>query len=68
MLTTNYHEIWKEYGYRSQSTFLKNFHRVFNMSPDEFIKKYKTTQPHKEPFPNELYLHLKELVAQYTID
>lgn len=68
MLTSNYNDKWKEYGYRSHSTFLKNFHRVFNMSPDEFIKKYKTTQPYKESFPNELYLHLKELATQYAID
>lgn len=35
------HNLWREYGYKSYDLYLKNFKTVFNVSPKDFITRYK---------------------------
>lgn len=59
-------DLWKKYGYKSYSTYLKNFKYLFDASPTEFIKKYKQKKVRGNKVSPDIYKivldHLYQLV------
>jgi AraC-like DNA-binding protein len=64
--SNNHKDIWKSYGYKSYSTYLKNFQRVFSISPEAFIDNHKGTTAKNIGFPSELYSYLKNLAKHFS--
>ncbi|WP_436861684.1 helix-turn-helix domain-containing protein [Staphylococcus caeli] len=55
-------DIWKDYGYISYATYLKNFQTIFSMTPESFVRKNKHFKKHDVLISDDLYLYLKELI------
>lgn len=54
-------DLWRNYGYKSYSTFSKNFKSVFMKSPEQFLEDYKTPDV-KESYDFKLnFDYLKQL-------
>ncbi|MCS4486863.1 helix-turn-helix transcriptional regulator [Staphylococcus americanisciuri] len=41
-------DIWKDYGFKSYESYLKNFKKTFDMTPSEFLKNHLSTNHKKQ--------------------
>ena len=55
-------EIWKEFGFVSNRTFLNRFKEIFNMSPREFILHSQVYRSNEDIISDSVYLEILKFV------
>lgn len=62
LLHGNWESTWREYGFRSYNTYLRDFKNIMHMSPKEFINQNPINQVNETIEQHELYKYLQQIL------
>ncbi|RIN10366.1 AraC family transcriptional regulator, partial [Staphylococcus xylosus] len=62
LLHGNLESLWRQYGFRSYNTYLRDFKNIMHMSPKNFINQNPINQVNKKIGQHELYKCLQQIL------